>query len=79
LAESNFGAYASLLLSDPGLLFKYWHSLGWSLLESFPVSDAWLVIITVAFLMLCARWVSTARQQWSVLINAIRKQEYGNR
>ena len=77
--ESNFEAYWSLLASDPAVALKYWHSFSLSVLESIPAEAVLWVTVSMAFLMLCVRFVGVCYQRWLTLAGQTRKQKYGAR
>ncbi len=77
LAESSFGSYVSLALSDPGVAVKYWHSFVFALFESTPGMTAAALLLSVAFLLLFIRLVAFSIEKLSVITKAIHKQKYG--
>ncbi len=75
LSESSFGPYLSLIFSDPGTVLKDWHSFGLSVSESMPGITIVGLLLSVAFLMLFARFVSVYFGKFLSLSGSIKKQK----
>lgn len=43
--ESGFADYFSLIFSNPSIIFNYWNNFLGTLLESFPVTEAALLLV----------------------------------
>jgi hypothetical protein len=53
--QSGFYSYASLLLSDPDMVLRYWREFGLALLESLPVIGIVCFLIAVFALLMSFR------------------------
>lgn len=65
LAESGFGSYASLILSDGAMLTAFWKEFGLTLLESFPILG---VTMLCAAVLLSLSMLRLATKNFSVAI-----------
>jgi len=79
LAESSFGLFLSLILSDPGAVIRYWHSFVFAVLESAPGIAIAGLIFSLAFSILFVRFIVFAIDKTTVLMKLISRQKYGNR
>lgn len=76
VAESNLGAFLSLILSDPLAVLKYWDSFALSILESIPGFTAFVFLLSTAFLLLLVRTIILYFEKLLSIIKSIRKQRY---
>lgn len=79
LATSSFGPFLYLVLSDPSVVIKYWHSFLFAAFESIPGIAIAGLVFSLAFLMLFVRFVVFAIEKIAVLIKLINKQKYGHK
>ncbi len=77
LAESSFGPFLSLILSDPGIVLKYWHSFALSVLESVPGAYIALFLIPLALLLLFVRLVGARIEKFLLIMRSIHKHNHG--
>jgi hypothetical protein len=76
VAESNLGAFLSLIFSDPQAVLKYWDSFALSILESIPGFTAFVFLLSTAFLLLLVRAIILYFEKLLSIIKSIRKQRY---
>lgn len=79
LAESSFGPYLSLIISDPGMVLKNWHSFVFSVLESVPGADMFAVLLAVGVLLMCVKLVNKYLNKLLSIIKNINKKQYGHK
>lgn len=79
LSTSSFGPFLYLVLSDPSVVIKYWHSFLFAAFESMPGIAIAGLIFSLAFLMLFVRFAVFAIEKTAVLIKSINKQKYGHK
>jgi hypothetical protein len=79
LAESSFGPFVSLILSDPGAVIKYWHSFLFAAFESMPGITATALLFSLAFLALFIRLAALTFEKLFIVIKSINKQKYGHK
>ena len=79
LAESSFGKYLQLLLSDPDVVLRYWKIYLYTLFESLPAFYLSLFLIPLALIIIFASYVSRNIEKVLLLTKSIRKQKYGRK
>lgn len=69
MRAGEFGRYASLLISDFGVISAYWQSFLMLMLESLPVSQIVYVLFAIFILLLAVRGIVLPRNKinWNIL------------
>jgi len=80
LAESSFGPYISLVISDPWMVLQNWHSFSFSVFESIPGANLVMLLFALAILLMFVRLANTYLNKFLSITKNINKQkQYGHK